>query len=167
MILAQDAELPPVRLRAAGYLADQDRPYLDEIKARLAARKLADRFEYAGELDRPGKIAFLQSLDVMSVPTVYRESKGISILEALANAVPVVLPAHGIFPELIADTGGGLLCEPGDPAALAAGLRRMIQDPELAAQCGRRGQEAVRQRYNAQVAARRIRELYETVTAKP
>ena len=98
-----------MRLHAAGYLAAADKPYLAEIEAQDQAWGLADRFAYLGELDRAGKIAFLQSLDVMSVPTVYRESKGLSVLEAMANGVPVVLPDHGTFPELIDDTGGGLL----------------------------------------------------------
>ena len=78
--------------------------------------------------DRAAKIAFLQSLDLFCLPTVYRESKGLSVLEAWANAVPAVLPAHGAFPEMIEDTGGGLLCEPNDPAALAAALKRMVLD---------------------------------------
>ena len=39
---------------------------------------------------------------------------------------------------MVADTGGGLLFEPGNPAALAAALRQMIQQPELAAECGHR-----------------------------
>ncbi len=119
-ILAADGELPGLRLKAAGYLGPADRPYLREIQSQLQSWGLADRFEYVGELSRDEKIAFLHSLDVMSVPTTYHESKGLSILEALANAVPVVLPAHGTFPELVADTGGGLLSEPGDAADLAA-----------------------------------------------
>ena len=85
-----------------------------------------DRFEYVGELDRPQKIAFLQSLDVFSVPTVYRESKGLPALEAMANAVPVVLPDHGSFSEMVADTGGGLLCRPHDAADLADKLAELL-----------------------------------------
>jgi glycosyltransferase involved in cell wall biosynthesis len=159
-LLAEDPELPPVRLHAAGYLDQTDRPYLEEIEKRLADGGLADRFRYAGELDRAAKIAFLQSLDLMSVPTVCRESKGLCVLEAWANAVPVVLPAHGAFPELIEDTGGGLLCEPGDPTALAAAIKRMIRDVDLASECGRRAQQVVHQRYNTEVMARRMIELY-------
>ena len=51
--------LPPHRLRVAGYLDRPDRAYLDEIQKQLAAWGMADRFEYVGELDRAGKIAFL------------------------------------------------------------------------------------------------------------
>jgi len=96
----------------------------------------------------------------VSMPTVYRESKGLPVLEAWANAVPVVLPAHGAFPEMIQDTGGGLLCEPGDPQSLAAALKRMIREPDLAAECGRRAQQAVHTRHNAEVMARRTIEVY-------
>jgi len=162
-ILAQDTTLPRVVVRAAGYLGRSDRPYLDKLHARLRAAGLGDRFEYAGELDRAGKIAFLQSLDVMSVPTVYRESKGLSILEAWANAVPVVLPAHGTFPELIEDTGGGLLHEPANPAALAAALKVLILDPARAAACGLDAQRAIRERYTAELMAQRTLELYRRV----
>ena len=160
-LLAQDRGLGPLELRAAGYLAESDRPYLTEIEAGLARRGLAERFRYLGELDRAGKIAFLQSLGVMCLPTVYPESKGLPVLEAWANGVPVVVPAHGAFPEMIEDTGGGLLCAPRDVAALAEALRRLIQDPRLASECGRRAQEAVHQRYHAGLMAQRTIALYE------
>jgi glycosyltransferase involved in cell wall biosynthesis len=165
-LLAEDAVLPPLRLHAAGYLDKADRPYLGQIQKRLVDCGLGDRFQYVGELDRAAKIAFLQTLDLMSVPTVYRESKGLYVLEAWANAVPVVLPAHGAFPELIQDTGGGLLCEPDDPPALAAALKRLILDPAWAAESGRRAQQAVHQRYNAQVMARQTIELYREVCGR-
>jgi len=165
-LLCEDGDLPAVQLRAAGYLHPADRPYLGEIRRRLAEWGLAERFHYVGELDRPAKIAFLQSLDVLSVPTVYRESKGLSVLEAWANGVPAVLPAHGTFPELIADTGGGLLCEPNDPAALAEGLKRMIRQPAFAAECGRRAQQIVHQRYSAEMMAQRTIQWYRRVCGK-
>jgi glycosyltransferase involved in cell wall biosynthesis len=57
------------------------------------------------------------------VPTSYREPKGLYVLEALANGVPVVQPKHGSFPELIEATGGGLLVNPEDPQDHARSLR--------------------------------------------
>jgi glycosyltransferase involved in cell wall biosynthesis len=159
-LLAADPEVRPLRVRAAGYLDPADRPYLDEILRQMADAGLADRFQYVGELDHADKISFLQSLDLFCLPTVYRESKGLSVFEAWANGVPAVLPAHGAFPEMIEDTGGGVLCEPGDPGSLAAALKHMLHDLDFAAECGRRAQQAVHQRYNAEVMARRMMELY-------
>jgi glycosyltransferase involved in cell wall biosynthesis len=162
-LLADDPSLPPIRLRVAGYLGSGDRKYFAELKSRLEGWGLADRFEYHGELSREQKIQFLQSLDLMCLPTVYRESKGLSVLEAWANAVPVVLPAHGTFPELIADTHGGLLHEPHDPHHLAQTIAPLVLDRQRAAEMGRQGQQAVQARYNDQVMAQRTREFYKRV----
>lgn len=164
-LLAANDRLPPWRARAAGYLSPADRSYLADIQRQVRAWGLADRFEYLGEVDRAGKIEFLQSLHLMSVPTVYRESKGISVFEALANGVPVVLPEHGTFPEVIADTGGGLLFRPGDPADLADKLARLMLDSDLRTACGERGLAAVHDRYHHRVMARRHLDLYKRILA--
>jgi glycosyltransferase involved in cell wall biosynthesis len=163
-LLARDGSVPPMELHAAGYLGVADRPYLAEIERRVAAGPLAGRFRYHGELDRAAKIAFLQSLDVMSTPTVYRESKGLPVLEAWANGVPVVVPRHGTFPELVAATGGGLLHEPLDAADLSATLARLLADPARGDQLGRAGQQSVRDHYHAEAMARRTLALYRDLT---
>ena len=164
--LMDDPEVPPLRLRAAGYLGDLDRPYLETIRARVRTWRQPDRFEYVGELDRAEKIAFLESLDVLSVPTVYHESKGLPALEAMANAVPVVLPAHGVFPELVEDTGGGVLHEPENPTSLAAALKGLLLDADRAAALGRAGQQAIRDRYHAAGMAERTAGLYRDLLSK-
>lgn len=163
-ILNSEMKLPrPVKLQAAGYMSDGEHKYLKDIQKKLARAGLADRFDYHGELDRDTKLRFLQSLDAMTVPTVYRESKGISILEALANGVPVVQPDHGAFPEMIADTGGGLLFKAQDPRALAEAVAKLVEQPALVDELGQRGHAAIRERYQADAMATATRELYERV----
>jgi glycosyltransferase involved in cell wall biosynthesis len=142
--LRHDGRLPPSRLEAAGYLGPEHRGYLDDIQRSMREWGLAEEFAYRGELDRTGKITFLRGLDVLSVPTVYVEPKGLFVIEALACGVPVVQPRHGAFPEIVDRTGGGLLVEPGDEGALADGLLRLHQDPGLAAQLGQAGAARVR-----------------------
>src|SRR6185436_10908594 len=115
----------PARLVAAGYLAPEHQDYLSGISRQMEQSGLASEFEYCGELDRAGKIAFLQSLDVLSVPATYDEPKGIFLLEAMALGVPVVQPRRGAFPEIIEKTGGGVLVDPGDPDALPAALQQL------------------------------------------
>jgi glycosyltransferase involved in cell wall biosynthesis len=161
--LAADLNVPPFDLRAAGYLGAADRPYLEGLEKKVAAGPLAGRFTYLGELDRAQKIAFLQSLDMMSVPTVYRESKGLPALEAMANGVPVVLPDHGSFSEMIADTGGGLLCRPHEPGDLAEKLGELLRDPVRATALGLNGRHAVVDRYHARHMAEQMRELYRSL----
>jgi len=158
--LANRNGLPPFVVRAAGYLGGGDKSYLKKIEAQVASGPLAGRFKYVGELDRSGKIAFLQSLDIFSTPTVYRESKGLPALEAMANAVPVVLPDHGSFSEMVADTRGGLLHRPHDAAHLSERLAELLRDPVRATQLGLAGQQAIQDRYHAAEMARQTQKLY-------
>lgn len=161
--LARDPSLPPLRLVAGGYLDPKDQPYLDGLRAQLAGHALADRFRYAGMLDRAQKIALLQSFDILAVPTVYPESKGIFALEAWANGVPAVLPAHGAFPELVTRTGGGLLHRPHDAEDLARGLRQLALDPAQADRHGAQAQRAVHDHYHARRMAEETIALYREV----
>jgi glycosyltransferase involved in cell wall biosynthesis len=161
--LAARNDLPPFVVHAAGYLGKGDKPYLKRIEAQVARGPLAGRFKYVGELDRAGKIAFLQTLDIFSTPTVYRESKGLPALEAMANAVPVVLPDHGSFSEMIADTGGGLLHRPRDANHLAERLSELLRDPLKATQLGLAGQQAIHNRYHARAMAEQTRALYRLI----
>lgn len=140
---------PPCRFKASGWLGDNHRRYYEEQLARLEKSGLRADFEYAPSPDYLTKMAFLQSLDVMTVPTIYQEPKGLYVLEAWENGVPVVLPAHGAFPELIEASQAGVLVRPGDTAALADALRSLLHDAELRAEMGRRGYHAVRTRFSA------------------
>lgn len=163
--LAAEPGREALRLRIAGYLGARDRPFLAEQRARAAAWGLGERVEYVGEVDLAGKVEFLRSLDLLSVPTVYREAKGLFVLEALAHGVPVVQPRHGSFPELLEATGGGLLVEPGSPRALAAGLRVLLDDPGRRTELGRRGREAVRSSFTDEAAARATAAVYQGLLA--
>jgi glycosyltransferase involved in cell wall biosynthesis len=118
------------RLRIAGWLGENNRPYFEEVSERIRAAGLGEAFEYVGEVDRRGKIDFLASLDVLAVPTTYKEPKGLFVLEALAAGVPVVQPDHGAFPEVLAETQGGLLHRPEDSQHLAERLHELLTDHE-------------------------------------
>ena len=107
-------------------------------------------------------IDFIHSLDVLSVPTIYKEPKGLYVLEALANGVPVVQPRHGAFPELIEATGGGLLVDPESPEALAAGLEQLMKDPVERETLGRKGREVVHRDYTDTAMAQATLDLYRT-----
>jgi glycosyltransferase involved in cell wall biosynthesis len=149
-----------VRLKVAGYLGKKDHGYFDRVQTKVKEWGLSSDFEYLGEVDRQQKIDFLASLDVLSVPTVYREPKGLFVLEALANGVPVVQPRHGSFPELIEATGGGILVEPNSPAALAEGLESLLQDDEHRQKLGQQGQAAVYRSFSDEVMADSMLAVY-------
>ncbi|MFQ5430558.1 MAG: glycosyltransferase family 4 protein [Phycisphaerae bacterium] len=155
------------RLVAAGYIGTGDRGYLRDIQADMARCGLDRVIDFRGEVDRAEKLAMLRSIDVLSVPTVYREAKGLYVLEALSQGVPVVSPRHGAFPELIEATGGGLLVEPHDPTALADALGRLMDDAELRGSLGSAGRAAVRSSFTDEIMATAAWAVFERVAGKP
>ena len=90
--LRQRPGVPPTKLLVAGYMLDEHRGYLKEIETRIREWGLAGEYRYAGAPDRAGKLALLQEMDVFSVPAVYAEPKGLSLLEAMASGLPIVQP---------------------------------------------------------------------------
>ena len=146
--LRKDESLTNARLEAAGYLAPEHRPYLADVEREMTAAGLGDEFNYRGVVDREQKIAFLQSLDVLSVPATYDEPKGIFLLEAMACGIPVVQPRRGGFTEIVEKTGGGLLVEPDDVESLGQGLLKLARTPKLREQFSDRGFTNVREHYS-------------------
>jgi glycosyltransferase involved in cell wall biosynthesis len=137
------------RLRIAGWLGETNRSYVEEIFGRLRSACLGEAFEFLGEIDRHAKMEFLSSIDVLSVPTTYREPKGLFVLEAMAAGVPVVQPEHGAFPEVLAATEGGLLHRPEDPQHLAERLHELLIDAERRQRLGNAGRQNVQAGRNA------------------
>ena len=161
ILLRQLPGMNQARLKIAGYLGGRDERWFRALKSRADAAGLNDAVEYMGEVDRDGKIALLDSIDVFSVPTVYPESKGIYVLEALARGVPVVQPDHGSFPELISLTGGGLLTPAGDANALAAALAGLLADADQRTDMGQRGRAAVESIFTDDRMAANMLRVYE------
>lgn len=131
--------MPVVKLRVGGWLGEKYRAYFDENVRRLVDAGLAGDLEHVVCPDLPSKVRFFQSIDVLSVPTAFREPKGLYVLEAWANGVPVVQPNVGSFPELVERTGGGLLFEQNNAGDLTAALRELLTDLPRAADLGRKG----------------------------
>ena len=160
-LIAETLGADNVQLHVAGYLGKKDEPYLEELVNQIHAWGLSGSFVHHGEVTRTQKIDFLNRLHVFSVPTVYRESKGLSIIEALANGVPVVQPRHGAFIEMIDATEGGILVEPESPEAVAAGILELLNDTDRREHLGETGKTNVHQKFNDATIAEQLLKVFE------
>ena len=159
--LADHAE---VELHVAGWLGEHNQKYFDGLRSKIETAGLSDRFVHHGSPSLEGKVALLHTFNVLSVPTVYHEPKGLFVLESLAASVPVVQPNHGAFGELIAATDGGLTYPPADASALAARLLELKHDKDLRKSLGQSGRRNVLANHNAAASARKLIELLELKT---
>jgi glycosyltransferase involved in cell wall biosynthesis len=117
--------------------------------------------EFCPNLDRAGKIAFLHSLTVFSVPASYGEAFGLYAIEALGAGVPIVQPHTAAFPELVEATGGGVLCEPGNADSLADAIEQVLLQPGQARALGEAGRRAVFEKFSAEAMARNMVAAFE------
>jgi len=104
--------------------------------------------------------------EVAVVPSLY-EGFSLPAIEAMACGVPVVATTGGALPEVVgADGSTGILVPPDDPDALAAGIRTVLDNPELARRLGEGGRRRVLGLYTWHETARRTASEYEKLLAE-
>jgi phosphatidyl-myo-inositol alpha-mannosyltransferase len=134
----------------------------DEDGLREQAGPLATHLRFLGQVDDPTKASAMRSADVYCAPNLGGESFGIVLVEAMAAGTAVVASDLDAFRRVLLDGKAGRLVAVDDPAALAAGLIDVLDDPDARARCIAVASEAVR-RYDWSVVARQILRVYETV----
>ncbi len=161
--LKKRGRVKKLKLRVGGYCGPADEGFVEGLRKRLTANGVSADAEFCPNLSRAEKLEFLRSLTLFSVPASYSEAFGLYVIEALAFGVAVVQPDNSAFPELIAATGGGVLCEPGDAESLADEIEELLLDASRLQSMGSAGRAAVFEQFSAQTMARQIARIYEEV----
>lgn len=118
------------RLTIAGAL-DRDRDAVEALMEQIAAADLNARVNLAGNKTSEDLDALYACADILVMPSLF-EGYGMVLAEAMARGLPIVCTTGGAAAETVPDDAA-LKAPPGDPAALAAALARIIDDPGLRA----------------------------------
>jgi glycosyltransferase involved in cell wall biosynthesis len=116
-----------------------------ELREELEHRANGLPVEITGARDDVPEL--LASFDVFAFPSLF-EGLCLAVIEAQAAGVPVVATPVGGIRETVVDGETGLLVPPRDPAALAAAIRRLLDDPDLARRLADEARRRVRKRYS-------------------
>lgn len=116
-------DMPNIRLTIAG------RGPLEAQVREAAARD--PRIDFVGFISGEEKDRIFRTATALLIPSLWYENAPVIIIEAAAYRIGVVGSRIGAIPEFIQDGKTGLLFEPGDPAGLAAALRRIAAEPAL------------------------------------
>lgn len=147
ILLAREGRFPGTRLRLMGGSTSADAQLVRSLRQRFVHAGLAESLEIKAGFGPRARALFLGGISALCVPVLRGEAFGTFMLEAMAAEVPVVQPRLGGFPEVVQDTGGGILYEPNTTEALASALGRLLADPEGSRTLGRAGRRAVAERY--------------------
>jgi phosphatidylinositol alpha-mannosyltransferase len=147
------AERRPPRVAIVG-----DGPLRRRLERRARALGLADTVTFHGAVDDQRKFALLSGARVACFPSVFGESFGVVVLEALAAGAEAVLAGDNSgYRELLDEPRA--LVDPCDPVAFGSRLRRFLEEDELRKEIGRR-QRRLLLRCDADVVTGRIVDLY-------
>jgi glycosyltransferase involved in cell wall biosynthesis len=142
-----------------------------ELKRLISALDLEQDVELAGALPREKLLELFPRASVLAAPCVVgsdgnRDGLPTVLTEAMALKVPVVAtPVTGI-PELVEDGRTGLIVPEGDPAALAAAIRRLLEDRETARRLAEAGRARVERDFDLHANVARLRTLFEESVAR-
>src|SRR5207253_4308304 len=117
------AACPEARLVLVG--DGEERSYLEQVARAL---HLMDRVSFVGAREHGEVIRYMRAADVFVLPSLI-ESFGIVLVEAMSCGLPIVASKVMGIPAVVEDGVNGVLVPPGDEAALAAGMIRLLTDP--------------------------------------
>ena len=148
LLLRRDSRFSDVRLAATGG-PSADRRFLKRQRRKLAATGALADAEITPDRFAHDRVGFLAGLSVLSVPGGSApEALGYYALEAMAAGVPLVLPAHGAFPELADLARCGVLTPDAQPETLARAWAELLADPERLRRESERGLAAARTHFS-------------------
>lgn len=113
-------------------MGGQDKGARTKVEMACARLGLTDAVRFPGFLDLPGKLREGDQADIF-INTSHVDNMPVAVVEACALGLPVVSTDVGGVPDLLTDGQTGLLTPDGDVERMAAAIRRLLGDPELAA----------------------------------
>ncbi|MBN1886767.1 MAG: glycosyltransferase family 4 protein [Thermoflexales bacterium] len=118
---------------------------------------------FAGEAPFAQMPAIYSACDIFVLPSVIDEGLPLSVIEAMAAGKPVVGSAVGGISEAVVQGETGFLVPPGEPEALAAALKRLVEDRTLATRFGCTGRERVHSLFAWSQIEKQVDQIYRDV----
>ena len=121
--------------------------------------------EFAGHMNQAGIHAFYAHARFLVVPSIYMETFGLVIVEAMLHGKPVIASRIGGIPEIVDDGETGILVEPGNATELADKIRYLWERPGLCREMGEAGRAKALQEYSEERYYERLMKVYEQAGA--
>jgi glycosyltransferase involved in cell wall biosynthesis len=158
------------RLPAAILALAGDGTLADDLRERARDAGVADRVRFLGNLTQDRVGGLFSAADVVCIPSVRDDSGNVDglpnvLMEALASGTPVVTTAAGGILSVVDDGVTAFVVPERDSAAIAAGIRRMIEQPALGRQIGAAARRLVDERFGWDRAAERFEAAYASALA--
>ena len=160
ILLEAASQIPDLHLFFAGRANDED--YKSALDSRIESLGMQNRVHFIGYVsDMP---SFLAHMDMVALPTKKRgEGCPVALLEAMACGIACIATDVPGSRDILQDGVSGLLVPPEDANALAAAIRRLMEDPDLRKRLGAAARKRVAEHYTIEREVAAHEELYEEI----
>lgn len=152
--------LPRARFYVIGGGWHTDLP-AEKVREHVRGNRLEESVKLIGPLPQESLFPWYAAADLTVIPSYY-ETFCLTALESMAHGTPVVASASGGLPEVVEDGVSGLLVPPGDPRALADGILKLLENPDLRRRMGQAGRRRAAA-FGVEESVRQAVEFYERV----
>ncbi|MHB1528894.1 MAG: glycosyltransferase family 4 protein [Acidiferrobacteraceae bacterium] len=153
-------EFPKLKLRLGGG------GELQQVRNMAMRLGITERVELLGWVSGANKRQILASAAIYVLPAYY-EGLPMSVLEAMADGLPIVTTMVGGLPEVVRDGIEGFLVQPGDVTALAGAIAQLLRDEKLRARMGEAARRMVAARFSIEVVLPKVEAIYRDLGACP
>lgn len=151
--------MPGWRAVVLGRATEKHVTFLQDLKRKVTDADMAERILFVDEVPTHEMAAWYQALTLYVAPQRW-EGFGLTPLEAMSCAVPVIATNRGAFGELVANEETGYIVQAGDPAPIAARVAQIAADDELRKEMSRNARARALAQFRIQGEADRLLEIY-------
>jgi len=141
--IMKNRRIPSLELHICGGYTADNKSFINEQLKKLRKSGFDDRVKLYPSFSGKQKEEFFNSISLMSVPVRKYDAYGLYILTANSAGVPVVQPATGAYPEIIEQTGGGVLYSPDTVQKLGDTICETLEDSEKINEMSKQGRAAI------------------------
>jgi len=116
---------------------------------------------FTGRIERKELARLYSTAEIAVSPSLY-EGFGLPAAEAMSSGLPIIATRAGALPEVVGKDGEtGILVPPAEPDALAAAIKRLLDDEPLRKRLGEAGRKRVQSNFSWEQAAKKTVQVYE------
>jgi len=159
-IMLKKDHIPDLELHLCGGYTGSDKEFVNENMSRIRDEGYEGSLHLYNGFTGIDKQSFFNNIKLMTVPVRKHDAYGLYLLEAISAGVPVVQPATGAFPEIIKNTGGGIIYDTDTPAHLADAIKGLINDKTMLNKLRENGVKNMKDNLSTGNMAKMISEVY-------
>lgn len=143
-----------------GHTAD-DHAFIAQQTLKLEKAGLSGQVHVLAQFGQEARNHFFDEISVLSVPVRNGEAFGIYLTEAMAAGIPIVQPALGAFPEIVAQSQGGVVYPRNTPHELALALNGILHEPERLDELSQNARKSIESQFNIHELSKTLATLYQ------